>query len=82
MLNKIDSVEIFKDVKQAKNNGADIVLVFFHMGVENVIEPTKEQKKAVQLAMDAGAKLVIGAHPHMVGPTQTTYSSQNDFSTK
>ncbi len=77
MLNKIDSVEIFKDVKQAKNKGADIVLVFFHMGVENVIEPTKEQKKAVQLAMDAGAKLVIGAHPHMVGPTQITYSSQN-----
>lgn len=74
MLNVIDSVGIVEAVKMAKKKGADIVLVFYHMGVENVTEPTQAQKDAVRFALGAGAALVIGAHPHMIGPTQKVYS--------
>jgi hypothetical protein len=74
MLNVIDSVGIADEVKLAKIRGADIVLVFYHMGVENVTEPTQAQKDAVKFALEAGATLVIGAHPHMIGPTQKLYS--------
>lgn len=74
MLNVIDSAGIVGAVKTAKIKGADIVLVFYHMGVENVTEPTQAQKDAVRFALDAGASLVIGAHPHMIGPTQKVYS--------
>lgn len=74
MLNVIDSVGIVEAVKMAKKKGADIVLVFYHMGVENVTEPTQAQKDAVRFALEAGAALVIGAHPHMIGPTQKVYS--------
>ncbi len=74
MLNVIDSAGITNAVKQAKQKGADLVLVFYHMGVENVTEPTQAQKDAARFALDAGASLVIGAHPHMIGPTQTVYS--------
>lgn len=74
MLNVIDSAGIVDAVKSAKTKGADIVLVFYHMGVENVTEPTQSQKDAVRYALEAGASLVIGAHPHMIGPTQKLYS--------
>lgn len=78
MLNVIDSAGIVEAVKMAKIKGADIVLVFYHMGVENVTEPTQSQKDAVKYALEAGAALVIGAHPHMIGPTQKLYSKTNN----
>jgi poly-gamma-glutamate synthesis protein (capsule biosynthesis protein) len=74
MLNVIDSVGIVDAVRKAKTKGADIVLVFYHMGLENVTEPTQAQKDAVRFALEAGASLVIGAHPHMIGPTKKVYS--------
>lgn len=74
MLNVIDSADITNSVKQALAKGADMVLVFYHMGVENVSEPTQAQKDAARFALDAGAKLVIGAHPHVIGPTKLIYS--------
>lgn len=76
MLNVIDSAGVVAAVKAAKDKGSDVVLVFYHMGVENVVEPTQSQKDAVRFALQAGAALVIGAHPHMVGPTKAMYSEQ------
>ncbi|MES2514122.1 MAG: CapA family protein [Bacteroidota bacterium] len=74
MLNVIDSAGIIAAVRLAKKQGADIVLVFYHMGVENVAEPIKAQKDAVRFALEAGSELVIGAHPHVVGPTEVVFS--------
>lgn len=70
MLNVIDSTAITNDVHRLKKNGADAVLVFYHMGIENNAEPTQAQKDAVRYAWQAGAQLIIGAHPHVVGPTK------------
>ncbi len=74
MLNVIDSASIVDAVKLTKAKGADIVLVFYHMGTENITEPTQAQNDAVRFALQAGANLIIGAHPHMIGPTQIKYS--------
>jgi len=74
MLNVIDSAGIVSAVKLAKTQGADVVLVYFHMGLENITEPTKAQNDAVRFALEAGATLVIGAHPHVIGPTKKVYS--------
>ncbi len=74
MLNIIDSADVVNTIKLAKQKGADLVLVFYHMGIENVIEPTKAQLDAVRFALEGGATLVIGAHPHMIGPTKNVYS--------
>jgi len=70
MLNIIDSSTITNDVKAAKSKGAEIVLVFYHFGIENIKEPTQAQKDAVKFAYQSGANLIIGAHPHVVGPSQ------------
>ncbi|MBC7861709.1 MAG: CapA family protein [Bacteroidia bacterium] len=68
MLNVIDSATITNEVKRARALNPDFVLVFYHYGVEYAAEPIETQRKAVEWARAAGATLLIGGHPHVVGP--------------
>ncbi|MDO8572074.1 MAG: CapA family protein, partial [bacterium] len=52
-------------VQEAKKN-ADIVVVSMHSGTEYVVKPNKSQVSFARAAVDAGADLVIGHHPHVV----------------
>jgi len=61
--------EIKKSVEFAKLN-ADIVVASFHFGDEYEKAPNKFQKKIALLAVDAGANLVIGHHPHIIQPIE------------
>jgi poly-gamma-glutamate capsule biosynthesis protein CapA/YwtB (metallophosphatase superfamily) len=45
---------------------ADVVIVSMHAGVEYAPKPHKMQIDFARAAIDAGAKLVIGHHPHVV----------------
>ncbi len=54
-----------RDVTEARQS-ADVVVVTPHWGVEYVIEPTERQRKFARLAIDSGADLVVGHHPHWV----------------
>jgi poly-gamma-glutamate synthesis protein (capsule biosynthesis protein) len=54
-----------KEVKEAKSQ-ADLVIVSFHYGEEYYSEPTDFQISISRTAIDAGADLVIGHHPHVV----------------
>ena len=53
-----------KDIAAARKAGADVVIVFPHWGVEYRAKPTDGQRNLAHLAIDAGADLVIGNHPH------------------
>jgi poly-gamma-glutamate capsule biosynthesis protein CapA/YwtB (metallophosphatase superfamily) len=52
-------------IKIAKEN-ADLVVVIFHFGDEYAEESNSYQKKYSHLAIDLGANLVVGHHPHVV----------------
>jgi len=52
-------------IKGAKQT-ADIVIVSMHSGTEYANKPNKSQIKFAHSAIDAGADLVIGHHPHVV----------------
>ena len=52
------------DIKAARKAGADVVVVFPHWGVEYRAAPSAAQRRLGQAAIDAGADLVIGNHPH------------------
>jgi poly-gamma-glutamate synthesis protein (capsule biosynthesis protein) len=52
-------------VKEAKQN-ADFVIVSMHSGNEYVAKPNNSQTNFAHAAIDAGAELVIGHHPHVV----------------
>ncbi len=52
------------DIKAARKAGADVVVVFPHWGIEYRAAPSATQRTMGQAAIDAGADLVIGNHPH------------------
>jgi hypothetical protein len=56
-----------EDVRRAREAGADVVIVFPHWGIEYQATATKVQKTLGHAAIDAGADLVIGNHPHWAG---------------
>jgi poly-gamma-glutamate capsule biosynthesis protein CapA/YwtB (metallophosphatase superfamily) len=70
MLNVIDSAKIYHDIQQAKKLNPDFVMVFYHFGAEYNPDPNEYQKKAARWAHHAGANIIIGGHPHVVGPCE------------
>ncbi|MBU1169655.1 MAG: CapA family protein [Proteobacteria bacterium] len=50
---------------------ADLVIVSFHFGTENESEPTNtNQLYFAHRAVDLGADLVVGHHPHVIQPVE------------
>lgn len=52
-------------VKEAKQK-TDFVIVSMHAGIEYAGEPNESQVNFAHAAIDAGADLIIGHHPHVV----------------
>lgn len=52
----------------------DGVIVTPHWGEENMQQASVEQKKLAQALVDAGAFLVVGAHPHVLQPMEKLIS--------
>ena len=48
----------------------DVIVVSYHFGEEYKKEPNSFQKKWAEIAIDAGADLVVGGHPHVVEPVE------------
>ena len=53
------------DVLNAKAQ-ADVIIVSMHAGIEYVRDPNQEQTDFAHAAIDAGADIVIGHHPHWI----------------
>lgn len=70
IINRIEPELITNDIQAAKGLGANIVIVFYHFGEEYKKLPNAYQKRAVQTALDAGAEIVIGSHPHVLQPAE------------
>jgi poly-gamma-glutamate capsule biosynthesis protein CapA/YwtB (metallophosphatase superfamily) len=50
---------------------ADAVIVSMHAGVEYQKQPNAEQRRFAHAAIDAGASVVVGAHPHVTQPVES-----------
>jgi len=70
IVNLIDTVQIKNDLAKARNQHTDAIIVFMHWGDEYQSLPNKAQKKLTELCFREGAKLVIGAHPHVLQPME------------
>lgn len=57
-------------VSSAKRQ-ADVVIPYFHWGAEYTATPSPEQTRLAHAAVEAGADLVLGSHPHWVQSTET-----------
>ena len=49
---------------------ADVVIASLHWGDEGKYHPTEEQQRLGHLAIDAGADIVYGHHPHVLQPVE------------
>lgn len=58
--------QIRRDIALLRQRGAKIVIVTFHWGVERKYYPDATQKALGKWAIDSGADLVVGHHPHVV----------------
>jgi hypothetical protein len=61
---------ISSDVRRAKSRGTDVVVVYFHWGTERTFSPNARQRSLAAVAFDAGATIVLGAHPHVLQPIE------------
>ena len=58
---------IAEDIKKLKQEHlTDYVVVNFHWGIEKAIYPSEWQLKLAHRAIDAGADLIVGHHPHVL----------------
>lgn len=58
-----------KDVERSSKN-ADVVVVSMHAGIEYKSYSNKQQQEFAKSAIDSGADLVLGHHPHVVQNTE------------
>ena len=58
--------QLKQNIAKVKNEGAQLVIVIFHWGNEKEEVPDENQKTLGHLAIDEGADLVCGHHPHVL----------------
>ena len=61
----LDLSTLAQDISAARSQ-ADLVIPYFHWGIEYTKDPTADQQHAARTAIDAGADVVLGVHPHWV----------------
>jgi poly-gamma-glutamate synthesis protein (capsule biosynthesis protein) len=63
----MDLEQMRRDVAQLVQR-ADVIIVSMHAGIEYQPSPNTQQKEFARAAIDAGARVVIGHHPHVTQP--------------
>jgi len=75
IVNRIDTAQIFKDIKKAILTSPDFIIAFMHWGSEYENTQNQRQKELAQFLATNGVNLIIGGHPHVVQPFDKIYVS-------
>lgn len=67
----VTTTQVKNGIKTAKDHKAKLIIVTFHWGIERSTTPNSKQKNLGHLAIDQGASLVIGHHPHVLQGIET-----------
>lgn len=65
MISWADPEKMTREISQARKN-ADVVVVEFHWGTEYTSQPNDQQRELAHQAIDDGADLIVGNHPHWI----------------
>lgn len=58
--------KISTDISQLRKEGAEVIIPYFHWGIERSYEPYEVQQKLARFCIDNGADAVVGSHPHVI----------------
>lgn len=69
-INEYSKEKVSEDIKAAKQDGAEFVLVYIHWGIdaEYKTQPSESMKRMAQEIADSGADYIVGSHTHSVQP--------------
>lgn len=74
----IDKETMAREMKKAREAGAELLVVMPHWGVEYVLNENEQQRDLARYLIDQGADLIIGSHPHVVQPMRVVRSDRYD----
>jgi len=75
----MDIIRMNEDISRLKQQ-VDLVIIIMHAGTEYVSKPNRQQTEFAHSAIDAGADLVVGHHPHWTQTTEIYSPSGINFS--
>ncbi len=61
--------DLFEVIREAAEK-VDVLIVSFHFGDEYQTLPNARQRYLAEMAIESGAKIIIGHHPHVIQPTE------------
>ncbi len=64
------AAQVTAGVAALQEAGADIIIAALHWGDEGKYRPTADQQAIGHAAIDAGADIVYGSHPHVLQPVE------------
>ena len=81
----LDVEDMTAEIGALKEAGCDLIVYAPHWGFEKTYSPTEEQVFVGHAAIDAGADIVWGSHPHALQPVESygdgiIYYSMGNFS--
>lgn len=68
---EFDTKDMKTDIAELRENGAELVICSFHWGNEGEYRPSAGQQRTAKAAIDAGADVVYGHHPHVLQKIET-----------
>ena len=78
MVALMDQQRMISDIRQARVNGANVVIVLPHWGTKNISDvPVNVRRLAGELAQ-AGADIILGTHPNVPQSTQRIRTTRAD----
>lgn len=66
----LDVEDMVAEITELKEKGCDLIIFAPHWGTEGTYRPTNQQIEVGHAAIDAGADIVYGSHPHVLQPIE------------
>ncbi len=71
MVNIVDKDKIAKDISDAKEAEADLIIAVMHWGNEYQRSPSNYQKDLADFMLNNGVNIILGSHPHVIQDFKT-----------
>ncbi len=68
IVNRIDSLQMKRDILETRKLGLDKLIVFLHWGKEYLHQPSQNQQDLANYLFSLGVDIIIGSHPHVLQP--------------
>ncbi|MDH6535421.1 poly-gamma-glutamate capsule biosynthesis protein CapA/YwtB (metallophosphatase superfamily) [Parabacteroides sp. PM5-20] len=78
LVNRIDTLQIKKDLEKAKSQAPDYIITCIHWGEEYQQKENENQRELARFLAENGSNLIVGAHPHVVQPFDKIITQKGD----